>query len=245
MKIIKINYVTIYLLLILFLCGYIKIGLIILFIVLFHELGHVLIALRYHFKIIDITIYPFGGITRLEKLENTPVKKDIMLSLGGIINQLILYLIVLIIPLNPLTKELIYKYNTSIILFNLLPIIPLDGSLFIKAIYNKFFSYKHSLKLYIITSIISIIAYLILNYWYSLNNYLIIGLFIYKIIEVIKNNKYIINKFLLERYLNKLSFKDISLTKGNLDNLKIDTYHYFIKDKKIINEEEMLRKRFK
>ena len=40
MKIIKLDYSTIFILLILFLCGYIRIGLIIMFIVLFHELGH-------------------------------------------------------------------------------------------------------------------------------------------------------------------------------------------------------------
>ena len=65
MKIIKLDYSTIFILLILLLCGYIRIGLIIMFIVLFHELGHVLVCLFFKYKIINVTIYPFGGITKI------------------------------------------------------------------------------------------------------------------------------------------------------------------------------------
>ena len=129
-------------------------------------------------------------------------------------------------------------------LFNLIPIIPLDGSIIVKCILNKFFSFKKSYVLYIIISIISVFLYVIINYKYSINNYLIIGIFIYKIYYSIKEYKFIYNKFLLERYLKKYKFNYISTKKGNLDILKLDTYQYFKEDEKIVSEAKKLEERF-
>jgi len=244
MKIIKINSLTLYFLLVFFLCGYIKQGIIIFLIVLVHELGHVCAAQFYKYKVIDITIYPFGGITKLEKDINTPIKNELVIAIFGIVFQIILMLWVMFIPLTPYTKELVFKYNLSIMLFNILPIIPLDGSLILKSILNKFFSFKTSFYLYIINSVIMVMIYFISNYWFNLNNYLIITLFLYKIVMEIKNYKYVHNKFLLERYLKKYNFKNISTKEGNLDILRLDTYQYFKNKDKIVSEKEKLRERF-
>ena len=184
MKIIKLDYSTIFILLILLLCGYIRIGLIIMFIVLFHELGHVLVCLFFKYKIINITIYPFGGITKIEKDINTNPSKELILAFAGIFMQIILIFIVKLFSIHD--YELFLKYNYSIMLFNLIPIIPLDGSIIVKSILNKFFSFKKSYVLYIIISIISVFLYVIINYKYSINNYLIIGIFIYKIYLILK-----------------------------------------------------------
>ena len=152
MKIIKVNPLTLYFLLLLFLCGFIKIGLIIFFIVIFHELGHVFFIKLFKYKIIDITIYPFGGIIKTDKDINTPPNKELLISSGGIIAQIILFIIIYFLPINILTKEIFYKYNLSIMLFNILPIIPLDGSIIINSLLNKVLSYKISYYLYIIIS---------------------------------------------------------------------------------------------
>jgi hypothetical protein len=126
----------------------------------------------------------------------------------------------------------------------MLPIIPLDGSNFVKSLLNKYFSFKNSYIIYIIISIISTIIYLFINYKYSLNNYMIIFLFIYKTYQYIKDFKYIYNRFLLERYLNEYSFKHINTRKGDIDILKLDTYQYFKENKTIIGEKEKLKSIF-
>ena len=244
MKIIKVNFLTIYFLLILFICGYLKVGLIIFFIVIFHELGHVFFIKLFKYQILDITIYPFGGITHIRKDLNTPVNKEILIALGGIIFQILLFLIINLIPLSLNTKLYFYKYNLSIMIFNILPIIPLDGSIVINALLNKFFSFKTSYHLYFFISCIFILLYLFSNIWFSLNNYLIISLFVVKTYYAYKNYNFIFNKFLLERYLNKYEFKYLSTREGNLDILKIDTYQYFRENKKIVSEYDKLCKRF-
>lgn len=244
MKIIKVNFLTLYFLLLLFLCGYLKIGIIIFLIVLFHELGHIFFIKLFKYKIINVTLYPFGGITKIDKDINTPLNKELLIACGGIIFQLILFIIIYFVPINVITKELLYKYNMSILLFNILPIIPLDGSIIINSLLNKIFSYKISYYLYIIISIIFSIFYLLFNYWYSLNNYLIVSLFIIKTYYAIKNYKYLKTRFLLERYLNKYEYKYISTKTGDLDILKIDTYQYFKENNKIVSEYSKLKEMF-
>lgn len=244
MKIIKINFLTIYFLLLLFLCGYLKFGLIIFLIVIIHELGHVFFIKLFNYKIINITIYPFGGITKVAKDINTPVTKELLIACGGIIFQILLLFLVRFIPLDFYTKTYFDKYNLSIMLFNLLPIIPLDGSIIFQSLLNKFFSFKISYHLSFLISCIGIVLYLVSNYWFALNNYLIVSLFVVKTYYAYKNYNYIFNKFLLERYLNKYEYKYISTKEGNLDILKLDTYQYFKEKSKIIKEEDKLRERF-
>ena len=178
MKIIKINFLTIYFLLLLFLCGYLKVGLIIFFIVIFHELGHILFIKLFNYKIVSINIYPFGGITKINKDINTPVNKELIIAAAGVIFQLLLFIIIIILPISNYNKSLFYKYNLSILIFNLLPIIPLDGSIILNSLLNKIFSYKLSYYIYLIISLITLILYILTNYWLSLNNYLIVGLFL-------------------------------------------------------------------
>ena len=244
MKIIKVNFLTLYFLLLLFLCGYLKLGIIVFIIVVFHEMGHILFIKLFKYKIINVTLYPFGGITKVDKDINTPLNKELLIACGGIIFQLILFIIIYFVPINVITKELLYKYNMSILLFNMLPIIPLDGSIIINSLLNKIFSYKVSYYLYIIISIIFSIFYLFFNYWYSLNNYLIVLLFIIKTYYAIKNYKYLKTRFLLERYLNKYEYKYISTKTGDLDILKIDTYQYFKENNKIVSEYSKLKEMF-
>ena len=244
MKIIKINSLTIYYLFILFLTGFLVQGIIIFMIVIIHEIGHIIVIKHYGYKINSINIYPFGGITKIDKDLNTSTNRELLIASGGILFQLLLQIIVYLLPIRLYIKTIIIKYNLSILLFNLIPIIPLDGSIIINSLLNKYLSFKNSYILNIIISIISIILYILFNYCYSLNNYLIIGLFIYKIYEYIKSFKYIWNRFLLERYLKKYKYKKISTKAGDLSILKIDTYQYFKEGKKIIKEEEKLRDLF-
>ena len=68
---IKVNYLTLYFLLILFLCGYIKNALIIFGIVIFHELGHILISIILGYKIKSVELFPFGGITKIDNIYKT------------------------------------------------------------------------------------------------------------------------------------------------------------------------------
>ncbi|MBE6147935.1 MAG: hypothetical protein E7167_00270 [Firmicutes bacterium] len=238
---IKFNNLTLYFLLITLLCGYIKSALIILFIILFHELGHVLISLILGYKILSVEIYPFGGMTKIDKLLNSKIYKDLLIAVFGIIFQFIIHILCI---LNVILDPLVYRYNLSIMLFNLLPIIPLDGSKIIFELLNYKFAYKKSLTIYTILSLFFIIIYFVFNYHYELNNYMIIALFVTKTIECIKNRNVIHHKFIIERFLYAPEFSKVENNNQKVINYHKQTKYYYNINNKIISEKEYLKKLF-
>ena len=143
------------------------------------------------------------------------------------------------------TYNLFKVYNKTIMIFNMLPIIPLDGYIFLRSILEMVFPYKKSFYLSFIISIISIILFITFNELYSLNNYLMISFLIYKIINSLKDFKYENLKFLLERHLFNLKYHKIKNEKyPNLNLLKKDTYHYFKSNNTIISEKNLLNHKF-
>ena len=110
---------------------------------------------------------------------------------------------------------------------------------------EKFFSYTTSFYISIIISIIAIILFINYDQVFSLNNYLIISFLIFKIYQEVKEFKFKRIKFLLERFLNNISFNKIKYNKKiNLNLLKKDTYHYFKDNKNIISEKKVLNRLF-
>lgn len=244
-KKLKFHNTTYIFILIYFLCGYFKAIIAIFSVVLIHECGHVFMSLLCKYKIKRITIYPFGGITESEKLINSPIIKDFLVYLGGFIFQIIFFVFLNILLKNNLINTELYnvikKYNYFILVFNLIPIIPLDGYLLLNLILNKLFSYYMSLRLSLIISVIFFIGFF---YFYQ-NNYIIMGFLLYNSFIYYKNINYFYNKFLLERYLYSLSYNKIKYYKGlNLKMLSRECLAYFKENNKYINEKNILNKKF-
>lgn len=245
----NINIATYFLILTFLFTGLIKNIILIYLIVIFHELGHLFIIKILKYQVLRIDIYPMGGVTKISKKINTSIKDELLISIFGIIFQIILYIVFWllfkknIISIN--TFSLFSSYNKTIMIFNMLPIIPLDGYVFFRSILELIFPYKKSFYFSLIISIISIILFITFNKLYSLNNYLIISFLIYKIYLTFKEFKYENLRFLLERHLFNLKYHKIkNELKPNLDLLKKDTYHYFKQDNTYISEKKLLSKKF-
>jgi len=239
----KISYYTYLFILICMLCGYIKNIIIIFSICIFHELGHILFIKIFKYEIINIELLPFGGFTTIDKKINTNINKDILISFGGIIFQLILFIILIIFKnnINIITYKLIYKYNLILMIFNLIPIIPLDGNNILHLLLEKIFSYKISYYLNFYISLLLLILFFIYNYIYKLDNYFIISFLLYKLIMYIKNFKYHKNRFYLERILYDIEYNKIDNNTKNIESLRKNVLHYFKNDNKYINEKDMIK----
>ena len=124
-------------------------------------------------------------------------------------------------------------YHYVLLIFNLLPIYPLDGGRILNIIFNYHFNYLNSFKITYIISWFIIIILLIYNiFYFNLNLIFMIILIITKLIKTYKNRFYYYHKLLLERYLYHYKFNKIK----NIDNINSfyrDQYHYinFIKEK--------------
>lgn len=218
---INIHPLTIILTLITFLCGRFNYFLVILTIILFHDLGHLSMMNLFKIKVSKLTILPFGSIIDSDLKYNENTFKKISIAVAGVSFQIILYLVFVFLLkkgfINHLTYEIFLKYNKYIIFFNLLPIVPLDGSQLLSYILETFLPFKLSIYLKCIISIICLFLLVITNNL-SLDLLNIIILSFYKTYEELLNIKIIYHKFLLERYLEKLNFKKIKYV-HNIDQI--------------------------
>lgn len=230
--------------LICFLCGYFKYVTGLYIILFIHELGHIFFIKLFKYKIKLISIYPYGGKTIIDKDINTSINKELCIALGGIISQLILKLILFYYKDYLIDYKVWNLYNNVIILFNLLPIIPLDGSNILRLILEKILPYEKSLKYIIIISILFLFIFILYNILY-IKNIFMCFILIYNLIIFRKNYYYLVNRFYLERYLHNYEYKKI-INESICDyhRLKKEKKHFFYKDGKYMDEHDILKDRF-
>lgn len=218
-------------------------------IILIHELGHYTLAKLNKLKVEKIIIYPYGGLVKMNNLINTSINKELIVAISGILFQTIYYLIVIFLYKNNLIREYIFNlftmYNKSILLFNILPIHPLDGSKILNLLLSKILPYNTVNKLNIVISIITLITIIYINYYkFNYTTILIIGIIIDNIIKYYKQLKYLFNKFLLERYIYNITYNKTKKI-NKINNMYKEKYHIIKENNTYITEKQALSHKFK
>lgn len=219
-------------------------------IIIVHELGHIITGIIFKDQFIKIKLYPVGGIVTFN--EGTPKRfwQTMLILVSGFISQTILYYLVTIFysakVLDYQTFEIFETYYYAILLFNLLPIMPLDGGLIVRTVITKFSSYYRALKTSIwlsYTCLISIFGYLyISNFEVSLiYSFLLLTYLIYL---TSKGNEYEFQMFLIRRidYPNK---HPINLIKNEVRAIKKYKHNFAMQSKYIIDETDIIKQYFK
>ena len=207
-----------------------------------HEMGHFLTALYYNWHIEKVVILPFGGITIFKELVNKSLKEEFVILIMGPIFQILFYFILCTLNIK---TNLITIYHYSLLFFNILPIIPLDGSKLINIILNKIISFKYSHLITIYISVLTI--FIIILRCILINNLILLLIILFlliKIVDEIKLHKYLFNKFLFERYLYNFNFKKIKKIKGiKFSKMKKEYKHIFYNNR-YYTEKEVLKEYF-
>ncbi len=113
--------------------------------VLLHELGHSLVALREGVKVNSITLFLLGGVARVERECSTPMGSFRVAAAGPAVSFALAGLLLAsqhaATHANPLLGNLVGQLgalNLVLAVFNLLPGLPLDGGLILKALVWQF-----------------------------------------------------------------------------------------------------------
>lgn len=115
--------------------------------VVLHEYGHALTARRYGIQTRDITLFPIGGVARLEKIPTNPLQELWVALAGPAVNVVLavslfvwLKITATFEPLQMLTittgpfLERIMAVNLFLAIFNMIPAFPMDGGRVLRAI---------------------------------------------------------------------------------------------------------------
>jgi Zn-dependent protease len=117
--------------------------------VVLHELGHALMAQHFGIPTRDITLYPIGGVARLERMSERPIEEFCIAVAGPAVNVAIagvLFAILLFVGLPPNDSAELAAYvkgnylfalavtNVGLVVFNLVPAFPMDGGRVLRSI---------------------------------------------------------------------------------------------------------------
>ena len=212
--------------------------------IIVHEFGHVLVALVLKYKVSNIIIYPFGGIVKLNTIVNTSIYKDLLISISGIVMQILYFFLIYILYKTGIIRDYIYNlfilYHNSMLIFNLLPIIPLDGFKIVNLLLSKFLTFNLANKLSVVISLISIVIFLFSGLFEK--NYsivLILGVLMKNIYKFYNDISLIYTKFLVERYLYKIKYNGTKVI-DNENKMYKNKSHFFILNGRLIGEKAYL-----
>lgn len=218
-----------------------------LLIIIIHELGHLITATILKKEMSSVTIYPFGGLTKINSLLNDSILKEFIILIMGPITQILFFYLVLYLYKNGYVPENTFdnfnKINAVILVFNLLPILPLDGGRMLNLLLNLKFSYKYSHIVMIIISVlvITFLTILMLKSSVKFLFVLILLLLLKNIYYEIKMHKVMFNKFILERVLYNFNYKEGKII-NTLNKLRRNKKHKILRKNKLYSERDYINR---
>ncbi|MCF6138091.1 site-2 protease family protein [Pseudalkalibacillus berkeleyi] len=245
------------------LTGYFREFLILFIVIFIHEIGHALAALFFKWRLVKVEMLPFGGVAEMDEYGNRPYLEEIVVTLAGPIQHLWMIGLSSLLLLtgygDPVLIEKFISINWMILLFNLLPLWPLDGGKLLFLFLTVFLPYKRAKSTMLVASISLLFLFMIstiLIYSFHLNLLIVLSFLLYAHYVEWKHQSYMYIRFLLERLniMEKSRKKKVILVeptmtldgvlsklhKGYLHEVHVKTTPPFV-----CNEKELLNAYFK
>jgi stage IV sporulation protein FB len=180
-------------------------------IVFIHECGHAAAAALLGCRVLSIQMLPFGGVAVIEDAGNITARREIIIALAGPFQNMLMVGVVFLLKYgdlgDPLFLDYIIQGNLLIALFNLLPVLPLDGGKIVQALVSLAAPYYTTLMwTYRISILCSAGVILVaVGRWFTGDyglplNILLIGIFLfYSNVTDYRNIPYRFIRFLMNR----------------------------------------------
>ena len=136
------------------------------FCVVLHELGHSLVARAFGIGVHDITLYPIGGISRMERTPEKPLHEFLIAAAGPLVNlaiALVLWGVTnvasslgkidpaaamkALAPGSDTALVWLLLANVFLALFNLIPAFPMDGGRMLRAVLSSLYGFQAATRM--------------------------------------------------------------------------------------------------
>lgn len=209
-------------------------------IILIHEYAHVLMAKYFKYDFKGVILYPFGAVAKINDYGWHINREDLWVAIAGICSHLFL------LSFSNLFKHIFgehlgnyyIQFNWQIMLFNMLPIYPLDGHKIIQCLLSYQIDYLKSIQISLVISYVCL--FYLIRYNFQLH-YLIVYIFLFmQILSYHKKYYYHYISFLINR-------KDDLRRKPTLNKKRVfykNKQNYYLTKEGIINEKIAIKSRF-
>jgi len=115
--------------------------------VMLHEMGHVSAARSMGIDVYEVELLPYGGVARMEELSKYGGFAEALISAAGPAVSLALAMVCYLLKGYSELFEFAYAFNLIIGLFNLAPVIPLDGGRIARNAMIFFMGYRQATRI--------------------------------------------------------------------------------------------------
>jgi stage IV sporulation protein FB len=181
-------------------------------IIFFHEMGHAVAASFFSWRVKQISLLPFGGVAEMDEHGNRPLLEEAVVILAGPLQHAWLIFVAFglyeLSWISPEHYATFLSFNLMVLLFNLLPIWPLDGGKLVFLLFSYLKSFPDAHRSTLIISMFSVVIFscvTLLLMPKNLNVWIILAFLAFSLFHEWKQHRFVFMRFLLERYYGKNS----------------------------------------
>ena len=178
-----------------------------LLIIFIHEMGHAAAASFFSWRIKRISLLPFGGVAEMDEHGNRSLYEETVVVAAGPLQHLWMAGLAYVLFVTGIFPEYWYdrfvEFNLMVLLFNLLPIWPLDGGklVFLLLSFRKAFPQAHIQTIFFSAAVLGIFALSVFLLGpFTLNVLIIVGFLAFSLFYEWKQRRFVFIRFLMERY---------------------------------------------
>lgn len=192
--------------------------------VVLHEFGHALTARRFGVKTRDITLFPIGGMARMDKMPESPKEELLVAIAGPLVNVAIAAILFAYMYFSPTLYKIgaaqsfvtaeqmlptLFLVNILMAVFNLIPAFPMDGGRIFRALLSMRLERTRATQIAANVGQFLAIGFVLLGLFYNI--WLVfIGIFIYLSAGAEASQEYI------EKDLKRFTVANLVMTKFTL-----------------------------